>query len=149
MHHGKPARYAARPVVPAAPASLAMPRFSSPEIVVQRQLDAYNAKDLAGWLATYAPDARQYEHPGKLLAEGHEQIRGRTAPRFTEPNLHARLLKRTVMGPVVIDHEDVSRTFPEGPGRIELVCIYLVEDGLIQTASFIFGPQVLDARTGA
>jgi hypothetical protein len=53
------------------------------------------------------------------------------------------------MGPVVIDHEDVSRTFPEGPGRIELVCIYLVEDGLIQTASFIFGPQVLDARTGA
>lgn len=125
------------------PAS-AMPQFSSPEIVVQRQLDAYNAKDLDAWLATYAPDARQYEHPGKLLTEGHAQIRARTAPRFSEPNLHARLLKRTVMGSVVIDHEDVIRTFPEGPGRIELVCIYVVEEGLIRSASFVFGPQVLD-----
>ena len=126
-----------------------MPQFSSPEIVVQRQLDAYNAKDLEGWLATYAPDARQYEHPGKLLTEGHAQIRARTAPRFSEPNLHAKLLKRTVMGSGVIDHEDVIRTFPEGPGRIELVCIYVVEEGLIRTASFIFGPQVLDAKGGA
>jgi putative hydrolase of HD superfamily len=126
-----------------------MPQFSSPEIVVQRQLDAYNAKDLEGWLATYAPDARQYEHPGKLLTEGHAQIRARTAPRFSEPNLHAKLLKRTVMGPVVIDHEDVIRTFPEGPGRIELVCIYVVEEGLIRSASFVFGPQVLDAAAGA
>ena len=126
-----------------------MPQFSSPEIVVQRQLDAYNAKDIEGWLATYAPDARQYEHPGKLLTEGHAQIRARTAPRFSEPNLHARLLKRTVMGSVVIDHEDVIRTFPEGPGRIELVCIYVVEEGLIRSASFVFGPQVLDAPGAA
>jgi putative hydrolase of HD superfamily len=143
----RPHRHDMLPAPPYLPLqAFAMPRFSSPEVVVQRQLDAYNAKDLAGWLATYAPDARQYEHPGRLLAEGHEQIRARTAPRFTEPNLHARLLKRTVMGPVVIDHEDVSRTFPEGPGRIELVCIYLVEDGLIRSASFVFGPQVLDAH---
>jgi hypothetical protein len=117
--------------------------FTSPEIVVQRQLDAYNAKDLRAWLATYAEDAQQFEHPGKLLAAGHAQIRARTAPRFSEPNLHAALLKRSVMGNVVIDHEDVHRTFPEGPGRIELVCIYVVEGGLIRTASFVFGPQVL------
>lgn len=123
-----------------------MPNFTSPEVVVQRQLDAYNAKDLESWLATYAEDAQQFEHPGKLLAAGHAQIRARTGPRFTEPNLEARLLRRTVMGNVVIDHEDVIRTFAEGPGRIELVCIYVVENGRIQTASFIFGPQVLDAR---
>ena len=121
-----------------------MPEWSSPEIVVQRQLDAYNAKDLEAWLATYAPDAKQYEHPVKLLTSGHAEIRARTAPRFQEPSLHAKLIKRTVMGSVVIDHEDVTRDFPEGPGRIELVCIYVVERGLIQSASFIFGPQVLD-----
>ena len=120
-----------------------MPSWSSPEVVVQRQLDAYNARDLEAWLATYAPDAKQYEHPGKLLASGHAEIRARTAPRFTEPNLHARLLKRTVMGCIVIDHEDVARTFPEGPGRVELVCIYTVEQGLIQNASFVLGPPVL------
>ena len=120
-----------------------MPEFTSPEVVVQRQLDAYNAKDLEAWLSTYATNARQFELGGKLLTEGHEQIRARTAPRFVEPNLHATLLSRVVMGNVVVDHEDVTRTFPEGPGRIELVCVYVVERGLIQTASFSFGPQVL------
>lgn len=64
-----------------------------PEAVVQRQLDAYNARDLEAWLATYAEDARQYEHPGKLVAQGHAQMRERMAVRFREPNLHARLLK--------------------------------------------------------
>jgi len=33
----------------------------SAEAVVERQLAAYNAKDLSAWLATYAEDARQYE----------------------------------------------------------------------------------------
>jgi hypothetical protein len=120
-----------------------MPSWSSPEVVVQRQLDAYNAKDLDAWLATYAPEAKQYEHPGKLLASGHAEIRARTSPRFAEPNLHAKLIKRTVMGSVVIDHEDVTRTFPEGPGNVELVCIYLVDQGLIQSASFVLGPPVI------
>ena len=120
-----------------------MPAFTSPEVVVQRQLDAYNAKNLNAWLSTYAEDAKQYELGGSLLAQGHEAIRARTAPRFSEPNLEAVLLKRVVMGNVVIDHEDVVRTFPEGPGRVELVCIYVVEQGKIQTASFSIGPQVL------
>ena len=120
-----------------------MPQHTSPEVVVQRQLDAYNAKDLDAWLSTYAPDARQFELGGQLLAEGHSQIRARTSQRFAEPHLHAQLIRREVFGNVVIDHEDVHRTFPEGPGRIELVCVYLVEDGLIQSASFAFGPQTL------
>jgi putative hydrolase of HD superfamily len=120
-----------------------MATFSSPEIVVQRQLDAYNAKNIDAWLATYAPDAKQFEHPAKLVASGHDEMRARTTARFGEPNIHAKLIRRSVMGNVVIDHEDVTRTFPEGPGNVEIVCIYVVEKGLIQTASFIFGPPVL------
>ncbi|HET7794809.1 MAG TPA: nuclear transport factor 2 family protein [Rhizobacter sp.] len=116
----------------------------NPESVVQRQLDAYNARDLDAWLATYAEDAQQFEHPAKLLTTGHAEIAARTGPRFQEPNLHARLLQRAVMGNMVIDHEEVTRTFPEGPGRIELVCIYEVLDGRIQTAIFKFGPKTLD-----
>ena len=128
--------------------SAAMTDTTSPEAVVQRQLDAYNARDLDAWLATYADDARQYEHPATLLTTGHAEIRARTAPRFKEPNLHARLIQRTVAGHIVIDHEEVTRTFPEGPGRIELVCIYEVRDGRIRSASFAFGQPVLD-RAGA
>ena len=118
---------------------------STPEAIVQRQLDAYNAKNLEAWLATYADDARQFEHPGTLLAAGHEEIRARAVPRFQETNLHAKLLQRSVMGHIVIDHETVNRTFSEGPGRMELVCIYEVREGKIQTASFVFGEKSLDA----
>lgn len=119
---------------------------TAPERVIQRQLDAYNARDLNAWLAMYAEDARQYEHPDKLLAAGHAEIRARAAIRFAEPNLHATLIRRSVMGPVVVDHEVVSRTFPEGPGLVELVCIYVVADGLIRTASFVSGPPMLDTE---
>jgi hypothetical protein len=124
-----------------------MPEFTSPEVVVQRQLDSYNAKDLEAWLSTYAHDAKQYDLAGSLLAQGHAAIRARSATRFQEPNLHARLLSRTVLGNIVIDHEDVTRTFPEGAGQVELVCIYVVERGKIQSATFSFGPTVLLGTT--
>lgn len=34
--------------------------FGSPVAVIQKQLDAYNAKDIEGWLSTYAQEAEQY-----------------------------------------------------------------------------------------
>ena len=117
---------------------------TTPESVVQRQLDAYNARDIDALMATYADDAQQFEYPATLLASGATQVRERTVGRFRESNLHARLIKRIVMGQVVIDHEEVTRTFPEGTGRIELVAIYEVHDGRIATARFIFGPKTLD-----
>lgn len=46
----------------------------SPEDVVQRQLDAYNARDLDAWLRTYAPDAQQFALHGERLAAGHAEI---------------------------------------------------------------------------
>jgi hypothetical protein len=116
-----------------------------PEAVVQRQLDAYNARDIDALLATYALDAQQYAHPGQLISEGHTEIRTRMSVRFQETNLHAKLLKRSVMGHVVIDHEIVTRTFPEGTGAQEMIAIYEVRDGLIQTASVALGVKTLDA----
>jgi len=117
----------------------------TPEAVVQKQLDAYNAHNLDALMATYAEDAQQFEHPAKLLASGAAQIRERFAARFQEPNLHAALVKRIVAGNVVIDHEHVTRTFPEGTGKIELVAIYEIQDGKIARAWFILGAKTLDA----
>lgn len=117
----------------------------SPEAVVQRQLDAYNARDLDALLATYAADARQYVFPHTLITTGHAEIRARMAPRFQESNLHARLLQRIVMGDLVIDYEEVTRTFPEGTGTVELVAMYEVVDGKIQSQSVKLGVQKLDA----
>lgn len=115
-----------------------------PEAVVQRQLDAYNARDIDKLIATYAEDAQQFEHPNTLLADGAEQIRERSIVRFREANLHAHLLKRIVSGDVVIDHERVARTFPEGEGTIELVAIYKVSGGRISKAWFISGTKTLN-----
>jgi hypothetical protein len=115
----------------------------SSESIVQRQLDAYNSRDIEALLASYAKDAQMFEHPSKLLASGTEELRERFAARFREPNLHAMLLKRIVAGPIVIDHEKVTRTFPEGAGEIELVMIYEVKNGRIEKAWSIAGEKKL------
>jgi hypothetical protein len=117
----------------------------TPESVVQRQLDAYNARDIETLLSIYAEDAQVFEHPAKLLASGTSELRERFVARFLEPNLHAALLKRIVVGSTVIDHEKVSRTFPEGAGEIELVMIYDVKHGRIAKAWSIAGQKRLFA----
>jgi len=117
------------------------------EALVQQQLDAYNAHDLGALLATYAEDAQLFEHPATLLASGHSQLRARFALRFQEPNLHAHLLNRVLMDRFVIDHERVTRTFPEGPGTIDLVATYEVVDGRIINAWFLAGPKKLDSHS--
>jgi putative hydrolase of HD superfamily len=121
-----------------------MPIFD-PAAVVQAQLDAYNAKDIDALMLTYAPDAQQFTLHGPLLAQGHEAIRPRYVARFVEPDLHARLLSRTVVGNFVTDLEVVTRNFPEGLGTVEMLCIYEVVDGRIQRASFATGATTLIA----
>lgn len=116
----------------------------SPEQVVQAQLDAYNARDLDALLAYYAVDACMYAYPATLVAQGHAAIRARMTQRFAEPDLHARLLRRVVLGGVVIDDEIVTRNFPEGRGSMSMTMIYRVADGHIIDASVIAGTPVLD-----
>jgi hypothetical protein len=119
---------------------------TSPEALVQKQLDAYNAHDLDALMATYAKDARLFEHPATLLASGHAQIRDRFALRFQEPNLRAHLRRRILMGCFVVDHERITRTFPEGAGAIELIATYEVRDGRIINAWFLSAPKTLDTQ---
>ena len=119
----------------------------SPETVIQRQLEAYNSRDVDALLAIYAGDAQMFEHPATLVASGSAAIRERFTARFREPNLHAKLLNRMVMGSIVVDHEQVTRTFPEGPGQLELVMIYEVRQGRIIKAWTIAGAKTLDVRS--
>lgn len=111
--------------------------------LIQRQLNAYNVRDINSWIDTYASDAKQYLLHGECIANGHAEIRARTLVRFAEPDLFAKLLSRAVMGNVVIDHEIVTRNFPEGKGTIEQVCIYEVKNERIHRASFQFGEKIV------
>ena len=111
----------------------------SSERVVQAQLEAYNARDLEAWLDTYSDDAEQLLLHAGVLAKGRDAIRKRMADRFRDPNLNARLMHRISMDNVVVDHELVTRTFPDGLGTIEMICVYEVVAGKIVKATFAIG----------
>lgn len=113
------------------------------EQLVQRQLDAYNSKNLEDWLSCYHPDAEQLDFHGTVLARGQDEMQQRISVRFSEPDLHAKLLNRMVMGDWVTDHELIQRNFPEGRGQVEMLCLYQVKQGLIVKALFQLGEPVL------
>jgi hypothetical protein len=117
------------------------------ERIVQRQLEAYNARDIDAFMAMWASDAQYFEHPSKLLASGASEIRARHIVRFKESNLFGQLIKRMVVGNKVVDQEVVTRTFPEGTGRIDVIAIYEVKEDKIANAWFILGSTILDTKS--
>lgn len=62
----------------------------NPEIVAQKQLDAFNARDIEVLLSIYAPDAELFIHPATPLAKGgmnwknysEKDFRNRTSRRY-------------------------------------------------------------------
>lgn len=108
---------------------------ASPETVVQRQLDAYNARDLDAFVACFAEDVTVWRLPDTVPA-----LQGRAAlatfyasERFNRIDLHAELLNRMVLGDKVVDHERIRGI---GPGPYEAVAVYRVADGLIRAVWF-------------
>lgn len=118
------------------------------EVPVQEQLEAYNARDIHGFMKWWADDCQHYEFPTRLLARGSAEIRERHIARFKESNLFGRLIKRMIVANVVVDQEIVTRTFPEGPGEVDVVAIYEVAGGKIARAWFKTGMPRLHAAAG-
>lgn len=108
----------------------------TPEAVIARQLEAYAARDLDAFMACWAEDALFLAWPDTLIEDGAEAIRARHRLRFADDSLHAELLGRVAIEEVVIDHERVTRRYPEGVGTAEVIGIYEVREGLIRTAWF-------------
>ncbi|MCQ4160433.1 nuclear transport factor 2 family protein [Roseomonas sp. GC11] len=121
--------------------------MQDPAYPVRMQLEAYNARDIDAFMAWWAEDCRCYAFPDTLLAEGAAEIRARHIERFREPGLFGRLLSRAVVGNLVVDHETVRRSFPEGPGEVDVICLYEVEGGKIARAWFRMGERRLDPPT--
>ncbi|BBK41451.1 hypothetical protein STVA_14710 [Allostella vacuolata] len=113
-------------------------------LAAQKQLDAYNARDIDAFLEWWADDCRYYAFPDRLLASGKAEVRARHLARFEEPNLFGRLVARTALDDLVVDREVVTRTFAEGPGadgpgEVDVLAIYQVEAGRIARAWFKMG----------
>ena len=114
--------------------------------VVQAHDDAYNAHDIRAFMETLASDAEIYEYPAKLLMKGVDQIRTfYQTKRFNDSRLHVTIVNRIVMGDVVVDHEKIAITYPEGPGRFEAIAIFEVRDSKIQKVTLVRGAKSLDS----
>ncbi|MCK8479482.1 nuclear transport factor 2 family protein [Psychroserpens algicola] len=107
---------------------------SEVEAIVQQQLDAYNARDIDAFMATYAEDIKLYNYPNELHTEGQTKMRENYIDWFKRvPDLRAYVKQRIVIGNKVIDEEQVTAN-----GKIfNAVAIYEVSDGKITKVTFI------------
>jgi imidazolonepropionase-like amidohydrolase len=106
----------------------------SPEAIVQRQLNAYNARDIDAFMDTYSEDVELYDFPNKLTGKGKENMRKGYEGFFKNvPNLYCEIEKRIVIGNKVIDHEKVRA----GTKTLTAVAVYEVENGKIKKVTFI------------
>jgi hypothetical protein len=124
--------------VPALPEADDAPPAFDPAAFAQRQLDAYNARDLDRFVAEYTEDVTLHRWPepqpflsGRAAMAEHYRTR-----RFHLPNLHAVLVNRMVIGRTVIDHERVTGV---GPEPLDVAALYDVTPAGIVRVCFFSG----------
>lgn len=105
----------------------------SAEMVVQRQVNAYNARNINAFLNTYADDIELYDPSDKLMSKGKDAMRKTYEPMFQEvTNLHCQIVNRIKLNNTIIDHERVRF----GKQFIEAVAMYEVKAGKIVRVRF-------------
>ena len=107
----------------------------SPEVLAQRQLNAYNLRDVEAFLAPYAPDVEILALDGTVRLKGLDAMRKRYADIFQKsPLLHCELVKRMAVGSFVLDEERVTGM---GDDVVRAIAIYEVKDGRIAKVRFL------------
>ena len=113
-----------------------MTNAPSPSEIVQRQVEAYNARDLDTFVNLHSEDVELYALGGDPILRGRDALRARYRDRFdASPNLHAHIASRIAHGDFVVDHETVSGY--HGDQTVSIVAIYRVRDGYIDRVWFI------------
>ena len=113
---------------------LALVAEESPEIIVQKQLDAYNARDIDAFLATYTDDVKIFNYPNTLSSEGKVSMRtGYTRLFKNVTDLNCVIRNRIVTGNKVIDEEYLTMN----GNNFSAVAIYEVINGKISSVTFV------------
>lgn len=119
----------------------------TPLEVVERQLEAFNNKDLAAFLATFADDVCVYDMPhAKPTLIGKVAFAEAYVAPLENKALYAEVLSRMVVGNKVVDHERVHG-WKEEPQ--DLVSVYEVHQGLIRAMWFFQSSDVSSAPHAA
>jgi hypothetical protein len=118
--------------------------MGKPSELIDRQVEAYNRRELDDFVACYAPTARIIQPDGSLLAEGHHGIRVRYGELFkNSPSLHAVIRTRIEVGSVVIDEELVTGFVRPGmPPEVHAAVAYSVRDDLVHEARLVRTEQL-------
>ena len=99
--------------------------------LIQAQVDAYNAHDVAALMTFYADSAVIYRLPSTPLLVGHAAIRADFTDWFAKvPSVRVAIANRIAAGSYVVDHERLTGVPPDGPASA--VVIYEVAAGKIQ-----------------
>ncbi|WP_299246836.1 nuclear transport factor 2 family protein [uncultured Aquimarina sp.] len=107
----------------------------NPTFIVDKQLAAYNSRNIDAFVNTYSEGIKIYNFPNRFKTSGHSELRLTYDSFFKNtPNLHCKIKKRIIMDTFVIDQEEVQAN----AGKIiRAVAIYEVKNGLIDTVTFI------------
>lgn len=111
---------------------------TAPSDIVQRQLDAYNARNIEAFLGVFADDAQATELGATApTMVGKAQLRSRYGELFANsPGLRSEVITRTCFAHVVIDLERI--TGRNGSTEIyEVLAIYEVSRELISRVHFV------------
>lgn len=103
---------------------------------VERQLQAYNARDADAFAACYANDVVIEELDGDVLMRGREEVRRLYGELFaTHPRLHSEIRSRIRVGSWVVDEERVEGLEED---EVHVVAIYrFAKNGLIDHVRFL------------
>ena len=112
----------------------------TPVEMAERQLQAYNARDIDAFVACYAEDVTCYlQGADEPFLSGRAALRTRYGALFEKcPALHARLVQRLSCGNIVMDEEQVSGM--RADERVHAIAIYEVLEGLIRRVWFVRDP---------
>ena len=113
-----------------------MPSTSAPAQAVDRQVEAYNARDIDAFAACFAEDLVIVDADGAELTRGRAQLIEQYRRWFARnPALHVEIESRIEIGAFVVDAEHVTGTVD---GDIRAVAIYRVGDsGRIERVQFL------------
>jgi uncharacterized protein (TIGR02246 family) len=104
-----------------------------PVRIVQAQVDAFNARDLEGFVHSYSPDALIEDGLGNTMARGHDAIRTLYGQLFAQsPDLHVEIPQRIHVGSYVLDEEAVTGfVFAGFPTEMRADAVYRVDGNTI------------------
>jgi hypothetical protein len=111
---------------------------NTPAEIVEAQLVAYNVGDIDAFMAVFHDDISIWNFGDeKPRVEGFEQVKNIYAQLFeASPNLHSKVVNRTIIGNKVLDYEYISGRGGDKPPFF-LIMVYEIKDNKIWKATAI------------